>query len=74
MNVYGIPPRTPEQVEYDQQRHFNYIKSLIEAESLNPEDDYDREREWCLLEKISISECSQFQREQLVALLKKNED
>lgn len=69
MTVYGLIQRTKDEILEDQKSHFEYLKALISAEQLNPEDDYDNEREISLLRKVAVSPCNENQRSQLVIML-----
>jgi len=68
-SVYGIPPRTPEEREEDENEMYAYIKALVEAEKINPDDDWDGIRATKLLRKIAESPLREEQRKDLVALL-----
>jgi hypothetical protein len=72
--MYGVPPRTPEQIAEEQELYFKYMKALIEAEKLNPEEDMDGIRERALLKRVAISGLTQQQRLSLAILLLGNED
>lgn len=75
MSSYGII-LTPEDIQRMNNELFVYLKALISAEKLNPEDDYDNEREIQLLTKIALSDLPYFMRNDLVTLLndKTNQD
>lgn len=73
-SVYGIPDPTPEEIEIKEKEVYNYLKALIEAELINPEHDYDGERQTALLKKIAIYPLSAHRRTELVALLTNNEN
>lgn len=74
ISVYGIQPFTPEQIEERETEVFAYLKALIQAELINPENDYDKDRELSLLKKIAISPISLRRRTELVTLLLKDEN
>jgi hypothetical protein len=67
--VYGIMMPKEDEKKAAKERIFNYIKALIEAERLNPEPDFDNERELGLLQKITVCECNAYQRRQLAKML-----
>lgn len=67
-SIYGIP-EDPERDKWNAQRVYNYLTAKINAEKLNPADDYDSERELVLLKEIALSECNWMQRCNLVSLL-----
>lgn len=75
MSSYGII-LTPEDIQRMNNDRFNYLKALINAEKLNPDDDYDSEREIAILTKIALSDLPYFMRNDLVTLLndKTNQD
>jgi len=74
ISVYGIHPFTPKEIEENEIRLFTYLKALIQAELINPEDDYDGDREMALLKKVAISSLSASRRTELVTLLIKDEN
>lgn len=67
---YGIV-LTAEDIARRQLDAFNYLKALIGAENINPDNayEYNGEMEQRLLKKIAISGCTQDQRTSLVTLL-----
>lgn len=68
MMIYGAPD-DPEW-EADQRRlTFDYLKAKIEAEKLNPEDDFDGDRKLGLMKDIAMSDCDLWQRRELVNIL-----
>lgn len=69
MNVYGTIPRTPKEILDDQSRRYAYLESLINAEELNPDEDYDDERSTGILVKIAVSDLPEHFRRKLVRLL-----
>lgn len=75
MSGYGIVLSKDDIERMDNDR-FNYLKALINAEKLNPDDDYDSEREIALLTKIALSDLPYYMRNDLVTLLndKTNQD
>ena len=72
---YGIV-LSKEDIERMDNDRFNYLKALINAEKLNPNDDYDNEIEISLLTKIALSDLPYYMRNDLVTLLndKTNQD
>ena len=72
-SVYGIPPRSREQIILDQHRLFMYMEALIKAERLNPELDYDGNRDKDLLRRIAVSDLTLEQRTTLTILLLRGE-
>lgn len=74
ISVYGIQPFTPEQIEVRENEVFAYLKALIQAELINPENEYDKGRQISLLKKIAISPISFRRRTELVTLLLNDEN
>lgn len=65
---YGII-LTQEDIEIRQNEYYIYLKALIKAEQLNPEEDWDNDRELKLLRRIAIGDLTKDQRIKLVFLL-----
>lgn len=59
MHVYGCFP-SPEQQKQDEyierKKLYKYLQSKIKTELLNPEPDYDNEREVVLLKMVAVSD------------------
>lgn len=70
-SIYGVPYDPIWEAE-KRKRAFDYLKALIEAEKINPDLDYDNDRENLLLKQIAVSDCDYFQRGELVRLLNIN--
>lgn len=70
---YGIH-LTPDDIDRMNNKRFNYLKALINSEKINPDDDYDSEREIQLLTKIALSDLPYFMRNDLVSLLNNNDN
>lgn len=73
ISVYGIPPLSDAERKERQDKLYAYLKAVVEAELINPECDYDSERQTALLRKIALSDLSLSQRDALVELLENNE-
>lgn len=74
MSVYGIPPLTPEEKERKENEMFYYLESLIKAELVNPDPDYDSVTEIKLLKKIAVADIHWSKRSKLIHLLNNKED
>lgn len=65
---YGIN-LSPDDIQSRYNDISNYLRALINAEKINPDDDYDNERELALLTKIALSDLPYYMRNELVVLL-----
>lgn len=70
---YGIKV-TAEDIARWQNELFIYLQALINAEKLNPEEDYEGIREQKLLRRIAMADLTKEQRTTLTILLLGNEE
>lgn len=74
ISVYGIPELTSEEKAEQQEEYYKYLQALINAEKLNPDDDWEGVRATKLLRKIASSFLTEVQRKDLMALLDDGDD
>lgn len=70
---YGIV-LTPEDIKRNQENLYKYLEALINAEQLNPEQDWENIRETALLRQVAESDLEYLDRRKLVHLLLGNEE
>lgn len=68
ISIYGIRHDDASD-RHRRQLTLDYLKAKIAAEKINPEDDYDNERQIQLLKEIALSDCDYWQRAELVKLM-----
>lgn len=74
-SIYGFfPDNETVWREEKYRRVFAYLKAKIDAEKINPEEDYDREIHIAILSEIATSDLDFWRRRELVNLLKQEED
>lgn len=72
-HIYGFFP-DDEFIEENYKRVFFYLKAKIEAEKINPEDDFDNEIHMKLLEEIASADLDFWRRRELLGILKRNDE
>lgn len=71
-SVYGIVLTEEDKIR-NSQNLFNYLESVVKAELLHPDQDYDNERTIKILREIAESHLDWLQRRKLTYLLFNNE-